>query len=105
MPTVKVVILLDILFIVIIIRWLIETVFDECFSVPLISFTFKLDIRFVFFLVAARVLVGNTVQGNSTMRVAPPGFDTTGDGQNIFGNEKKRRKQKPKQNRKAIQTS
>jgi len=36
------------------------------------------------------VLVGNTVQGNSTMRVAPPGFDTTGDGQNIFGNEKKK---------------
>ncbi|CAF0739027.1 unnamed protein product [Adineta steineri] len=32
----------------------------------------------------ARVLVGNTTQGNSSMRVAPPGFDTTGDGQSIF---------------------
>jgi hypothetical protein len=33
----------------------------------------------------ARVLVGNTCQGNTTMRVAPTGFDTTGDGQSIFG--------------------
>ncbi|CAF4770732.1 unnamed protein product, partial [Rotaria socialis] len=32
----------------------------------------------------ARVLIGNTTQGNSTMRVAPPGYDTTGDGQSIF---------------------
>ncbi|CAF0784838.1 unnamed protein product [Rotaria sordida] len=32
----------------------------------------------------ARVLVGNTTQGNSAMRVPPPGYDTTGDGQSIF---------------------
>ncbi|CAF0927005.1 unnamed protein product [Adineta ricciae] len=32
----------------------------------------------------ARVLVGNTVQGNSSMRVPPAGFDTTGDGHSIF---------------------
>jgi hypothetical protein len=38
-----------------------------------------------FFYLLARVLVGNTTQGNSTMRVPPPGYDTTGDGQSIFG--------------------
>ncbi|CAF1041631.1 unnamed protein product [Rotaria sp. Silwood1] len=32
----------------------------------------------------ARVLVGNTTQGNSGMRVPPSGYDTTGDGQGIF---------------------
>jgi hypothetical protein len=37
------------------------------------------------FFVLARVLVGNTTQGNPSMRVPPPGFDTTGDGQTIFG--------------------
>lgn len=46
----------------------------------------KIDMHFFFlFHILARVLVGNTTQGNSTMRVPPSGYDTTGDGQNIFG--------------------
>ncbi len=32
----------------------------------------------------ARVLIGNTIVGNPNMRVAPPGYDTTTDGQKIF---------------------
>ena len=32
----------------------------------------------------ARVLVGKTAQGNQSMKVPPPGCDTTTDGQNIF---------------------
>ena len=32
----------------------------------------------------AHVLIGKTAVGNSTMKVAPSGCDTTTDGQNIF---------------------
>ena len=32
----------------------------------------------------ARVLIGKTCVGNSSMKVPPPGYDTTSDGQNIF---------------------
>ncbi|CAF1459430.1 unnamed protein product [Adineta ricciae] len=32
----------------------------------------------------ARVLVGNTVKGNSSMKVCPPGYDTTTDGNHIY---------------------
>ena len=31
-----------------------------------------------------RVLVGNTCKGDKSMKKAPPGYDTTTDGQNIF---------------------
>jgi hypothetical protein len=32
----------------------------------------------------SHVLIGKTCQGNSTMRVPPPGYDTTTDGGDIF---------------------
>ena len=32
----------------------------------------------------ARVLIGNTTIGNSSMKTRPPGFDTTTDGKHIF---------------------
>ncbi len=32
----------------------------------------------------ARVLIGKTWLGNPTMKVPPPGYDTTSDGQHIF---------------------
>ena len=32
----------------------------------------------------ARVLVGNTVKGDSSMKVCPPGYDTTTDGNHIY---------------------
>jgi hypothetical protein len=32
----------------------------------------------------ARVLIGKTCKGDSTMKVVPAGFDTTTDGQHIF---------------------
>lgn len=32
----------------------------------------------------ARVLIGKTTVGHPTMKVAPTGYDTTTDGQNIF---------------------
>ncbi len=32
----------------------------------------------------ARVLIGKTCKGDQSMRIAPPGFDTTTDGQHIF---------------------
>jgi len=34
----------------------------------------------LFFPFSARVLVGKTTAGNASMRVCPPGFDTTGEG-------------------------
>ena len=32
----------------------------------------------------ARVLIGKTIKGDNQMRVAPPGYDTTTDGEHIF---------------------
>ena len=32
----------------------------------------------------ARVLIGKTCRGNASMKVPPPGYDTTTDEQNIF---------------------
>lgn len=32
----------------------------------------------------ARVLIGNTTQGNSSMKTPPAGFDSTTDGKHIF---------------------
>jgi hypothetical protein len=31
-----------------------------------------------------RVLIGKTCKGNPTMKVVPPGYDTTTDGTHIF---------------------
>ena len=33
---------------------------------------------------SARVLIGRLCAGNQSMKVAPPGYDTTTDGGNIF---------------------
>ena len=32
----------------------------------------------------ARVLIGNTIRGNSSMNVCPAGYDTTTDGSHIY---------------------
>lgn len=32
----------------------------------------------------ARVLIGKTCKGNDKMKVVPPGYDTTTDGQHIY---------------------
>ena len=66
---------------VIIMLYQIVMVFDECFLVINIAFYYDSNL----YLSVARVLVGNTTQGNCTMRVPPTGYDTTGDGNSIFG--------------------
>ena len=44
----------------------------------------KLGVSNEFTMFLARVLVGKTTHGNSTMKTPPEGFDTTTDGQKIF---------------------
>jgi len=45
--------------------------------------TLQSNIDWIVFSFSARVLVGKTTGGNPSMRVCPPGFDTTGGG-NVF---------------------